>query len=712
MNSFLGLFTGLVTRFFNWDIDEYKTLINNFFIKLGIDNVRDITFFCDQYLNSPLSGSTFFVVYDASKDLFVIETKKPKKGDYIQSIEGNSKIDSIVRTIKEAKNVFSKSCLPPKAFSGEEGLVVFLKNRFDETMRPILVQQIWDYVGKDNDNSALWSFYWEKLNEAFYRLMKSLLIGEYLILDDFIEQLESCSQMIGDLKDDAEIKYLDDSIPRFKALIKNSYHAIKSAHSTIMGSLSQPGKQSKYTFYIGGVGHHKCYSEYNQSEEEKFQFAIEALVHVILIDHIFITTPQNIETLHWAAHIIEETPGMKTNPRLQEVCEPLLDKIYMMLRQMLEDKSEEPQLQTEFRFGEDGIKKSISLRHIEGDESSPFSFKKDGVFRDFSNFDEDVVQIEWDQKSGFRGIDTHNDFASYNCSIRREIHQKIRKGIKEKDESVFEELERITEGSYEDKALTTSLLYHALKFIDNDIVIKEESMITRKHRLVSFLLNRLEEMVRSYSSCEIIPQKFSLPFILNYYSIESNDTSSNVLKPFPVPEQKYESLKDTVSLFGGKRVALFLSAGLKPTNINFLSRFVDRQKNKAENQYFEFLRGQEERVSQRMQDRWDKTMDSIHKDLEQQKNTNLQLVGYLGSFIAFVAVAVNAFKEGSKSSDVEAMQRMLVIITSCILSFAVMIRIITLPRDKELGERITSIVLSVLLSIALIAVIVNCLMWW
>lgn len=716
MRSFLGCFTNLVKGFFNWDIDEYMVLINNFFKTKHINNKRDANLFCGLYFCIDFSFTPKFILYNASENSFEIKDKQPgKEVRYLSMdpLKGSNKVDGITKTIEDAKGHFNITNSPESEIDEKE-IITILKDNWKKEDSPTstLVQQIWDYVGEE-DQSQISSFYMKKLKEAFYYLMKSLLVGEYLILNDFIEQLKSCCQAVISLGDDDEIKYLKDYIPRFKALIENSYHVIKTAHSTIMGSLLEPAKVTKYTFYIGGVGDHSNYSDYNLSAEEKYQSAIEALVHVILIDHIFITTPHNIETLHWAARIIEGTPGLKSDHLIQEICNPLLDKIYMLMRLMIKDKSDAPHLQTEFHFGEESLKKAIESRCFERDEASPFAFNTDGVFRSFNNFEIDAQKVVFDKNTGYQGVNAHNQFAYDNLTLRQERHQRIRGGIKNKNKSHFRELERISENPEEHRYLTTSFLYHVICYVGKDIDINEVITVERKHKLMSFLLNRLDQLVKSYSSCGIIPNKLLLPFNACFYSVGIDDSNvadtAHVLKSFSI--QKYDVFQDTFSSFKGKPVLLFLSAGLKPTNINFLSRFVEEQKKINDQEYFEDIRMQETRIIEKTEDQWNARMIEIQQDLEHQKNSNLQLVGYLGTFIAFVAAATSAFRmDNLKPNEVG---KLLLIIASCILCFAVMIRLITIPSDDVIQKgRNYAIGISFAFGLVLVIAILQLLFAW
>lgn len=716
MSSFLGSFTNLVKGFFNWDIDEYKVLINNFFKTQHFNNKRDVVMFCDLYFGISFDFAPKYILYNASENSFEIKEEQPKDVPFLtieESLEGKNKVDGIKKTIVDSKKFFGLMKAPVSEIDENE-IITFLKDYWERKKSPssTLVQQIWDFVG-GSDESEITRFYRNKLKEAFYYLMKSLLIGEYLIIDDYVEQLESCNQVVSSLGDDNEIKFLGDSIPRFKALIMNSYHAINKAHSTIMGSLKEPAKVTKYTFYIGGVGDHSDYSDYNLSAEEKYQSAIEALVHVILIDHIFITTPHNIETLHWAARILESTPGRESDALIKEICDPLLDKTYMLMRQMLEDKSDEQHLQTEFHFGEDSLEKTIKSRTFVREETSPFAFRPDGVFRSFDNFEEDAPKMVFDKNTSYKGVDAYNRFADDNMSLRKDRHQRIRVGINNKSKTLFRELERIAETPDGHKYLTTSILYHIISYV-KDVDITEVVTVEKKYKLMSFLLNRLDQLVKSYSSCGIIPNKLQLPFNTCFYSVSIDDSGSttepmHLLKPFPV--QKYDVFQDTVSSFKDRPVLLFLSAGLKPTNINFLSRFVEEQKKINEQMYFEDIRMQETRIAEKTEEQWRLRMSEIQQDLENQKNSNLQLVGYLGTFIAFVAAATSAFRmENLKPDEVG---RLILIIASCILGFAVMIRLITIPNDDVIQKgRVFAIGISFAFGLALVITIVRLLLAW
>lgn len=722
MSSFLDHFTNLVTGFFSWNIDEHKELINYFFItKKHINHKRDVQLFCRLFFDYGISQK--FILYDVSKNTFDVLDKKPSKKKCFSSLDGNDKIAGITQTIEGAKKHFSITGEAENTIDVDENhLIDYIKNSClgDGNDSSNLVQQIWGCVGVD-DKSEILRFYRNKLKEAFYYLMKSLLIGEYLILDDFINKLEDCLEKVPNSPADSEMKYLNESLPRFKALIDGSYHVIKSAYSTITDSLSNSKRTTKYAYYVGGVGNHFFYDN-NQSTEERFQLAVEALVHVILIDHIFISTPQNIETLYRAAQVIDGIRSFETDDRFLEITTPILDKIYLMLRQMTEDLSEEDdaELRTELRFGDNSIESMLRTRCFQGNSDDVFRLEQTSVFRNFANYDEDADKLKWDYQTQFKTINNLNEFGRNNFLIRRDRHRQIRKGIKSNDPTVFREMEKIVENPNDHKILTTSLLYHAIRYIDNDIDIDGNITFVRKYELMTFLLERLDQLVKSYSSCEIVPNKFGLPFNLNYYMVDdggvNEPTANHVLKPWS--DLKYEQLEDTFSLFREQRVLYFHSAGLKPTNINFLSRFLERQKAKANKQYLEFLRRQEGRISddvkrqmeiQRtgVQNDLNQFRENAQEELEHQKNSSLQLVGYLGSFIAFVAVATNAFKLPDLSTD--DIRCILIVTASCILSFAIMIRAITLPNDKVIKERVLSVLISLLIVIVLAIIMIKAL---
>jgi hypothetical protein len=178
---------------------------------------------------------------------------------------------------------------------------------------------------------------------------------------------------------------------------------------------------------------------------------------------------------------------------------------------------------------------------------------------------------------------------------------------------------------------------------------------------------------------------------MDFYESNNND-----LKPFEIDKNAF---CDTVSLFAGKPVVFFYSAGLKPINISFLNRIIGFYR--IENELL-LERAHVALVADVKDSIEDKTIEYCDDKFKEQSTSNIKLLGFLGSFIAFVSAGVHSL---NSELGADNFGRMLKTVVACILSFVVMINFLTLPNDKEINKRFISFIVSLAFAVFLIYVL-------
>ena len=501
----------------------------------------------------------------------------------------------------------------------------------------------------------------------------------------------------------------------FLLSLQNSCLFVESACSTLRSSFDD--KQIQYTTIVGGVwGHHK-HSEYDKNVDffDAWRDAVEALVNVILIDFIFVSTPGNIDTLHWALRVLERFGVKEMKPELadqvnDEIRVPLLDKIYMMLKQMIMNKtsdSNELPLQSSIIYGETGIKEEINQRRIGNTEDYCCDIDENGCYRTGYQFEQ--MGACWDAlNTPYPDVNKMNRFLKKNYEIRKGF-QPILDEMAANEPSAFAKIEKYIKDGL--SQLTVSFLYHAIRYVSTYKVEENDlQMMRKKNNVLSTLLDRLEMLVESYSSCRIVPRKFGYPFTMDYY-----ESDNYVLTPFDVDRN---ALSDTVTLFSEKPVFFFYSAGLKPVHISFLRRFISSQRSNfsvllekyhsalLDSKIVEMTKVAEiktKTMRDEIEENTDNMWDAIEEQFREQSSSNIKLLGFLGSFIAFVSAGVHSL---NTDLGVENFTTLLKAVVSCILAFVVMLNFITLPKDEEIAKYSKSYTASLFFAMIIVIVLV------
>ena len=676
---FIDKVVSTAERFCKNDIDEYEQLINVFFTNRKIQTERDLKLFSEVFSNSSLPGH-LSVKYDKASDSFSVKMildDNDQESDIYPVIRGGSRVSiavSIVQAVLK-NNQGLKAGKPVQSFV--EPLKSYLDN---DDIFSALFMCINELTEEEIEEG-----YKDKVNQTYYFLLKSLMVGEYVILSDYSQKLDKIKKL--------HIETTSSFLNSFLLSLQNSCLFVESACSTLRSSFED--KQIQYTTIVGGVwGHHK-HSEYDKNVDfyVAWRDVVEALVNVILIDFIFVSTPGNIDTLHWALRVLERFSVKEMKPVLadqvnDEIRVPLLDKIYVMLRQMIMNKtsdSSELPLQSSIIFGETGIEEEINQRRIGNSEAYCCDFDEIGCFRTDYQFEK--MGDFWDYlNTPYTDVNKMNRFLKKNYEIRKGFHPVLDEMAADKP-SAFDKLENYSEEKL--SQLTVSFLYDAIHYVSRFSVNEDDAQkLRRKGELMSTLLNRLDTLVDSYSSCRIVPRKFGYPFTMDYYK-----SDNNVLTPLAIDRNE---LSDTVTSFSGTPIIFFYSAGLKPVHISFLRRFIS-SKRRENIPLLEKALLDSNRVEMK------KIKEDFEERFRDQSSSNIKLLGFLGSFIAFVSAGVHSL---NTDFGVENFTTLLKAVVSCILAFVVMLNFITLPKDEEIEKYSKSYTASLFFAMIIVIVLV------
>lgn len=689
-NHYIDVASDHYKNLISYDFDTYELLIRQFLEDTKLTNERDILLFTG-LLDNGIKGLKRFVEYDSTTNRYTLFDKNPRKKagrnriwelKFTPEEASQNPVVYGLAGIREANEHYGKQLKKAETETNES--LHLLKSKLTKNSKVNLVEYVIDHT----EDVIFDQWLNESCCNIFFNLYKSILVGEYLMLDDYSLTL---SDTIAYENNDIEPRSRKISIESLKKSYQTNLSKIQLFCKTLTQIL-QDNTHDQQTISIDGYFNafmSQCCVR--QQSAEIWVNVLDNLLDVTYIDHVFVTIPENIKKLNLAFESLETLLKVKLDAASKEklrneLYEPLKTKILVMLNQMINQSgSKDEELEVHYNFADNRIAKELKEIYRFSGELACSRWDEQFIYRNF-RYDELAVQTERTY------IDPGNrDISLFNQKTRDEFKQHrdlaaIQKAIGENGNRAFA---LIRERIKNNKFWTPPFLYKTIHYVyELHKRGKDDNTPTQReiYDLLIQLLNKLAIYITAHKNCMIAPQQVRCPFHMNFYQI-----TNQTIGPMTVDPNKM--VRNTVEVFDKRQAFMFLSLGIKPVNIPFLSAFLDKYKLKTEEILHDILKRELDRVTfnlkrsqdkQREQDKilkkhrtdWKEHTRSIRKELHNERTHTLQMLGLLGAFIAFVSIIATGIKG---DIDPRIFQIYLATATICILIFILLFRIITAP---------------------------------
>lgn len=680
---------------FNLSVDVYTKSVYTFIKTHHKDllNKRDINLFVN--LLKGITTEIRKISYDKDNDAFSVDDSKEKTTIRYEGPPNFDSIDYAFWMAQKAKKSFDLNKSTEQI--DEQKLICLLNAELPvEHKNRLIGHALTHCFEKDYDNLTF-----QLSHNLCFHILKSLLIGEYLIIDDYSQKISATED--DDFNENTEIILYRTSL-YFKELLADIHAFCKT-----LRALLSSDNNTKFTVGVSTFNGHPSL-QHNKYGFEIWRNGLSAMLTTIYIDHLFVTTTKNIYDLCCANNAFDNLKAYKWDREygqhiVEEICNPAKKKIMFLLRQMIYHKApySDEELSIEYYFTNNTLYSTINaatLAHIYS-ESSPrpaFLALDKYLPNYYYKVDNNKLEITIPHK--------YEDIASFNNNINKVNNiyikeDKLFKSINNNRIRYKANIKRLDNYIDKNNIFTIGFLYKCIKLIYNNIDTVES--YRDAYFLILKLLDKLYDIISIYEMHSTLPTQMRLPFKYNYYKVENSYTVKYTLDI----NQKSGINK---LFLEGEPVFFFVSMGFKPINVMFLKNFVVKYRHLIEKGH---LQRSEDAINNKFKKERETHKEVLNQLMSRQKedlsdiqNKNTQLLGFLGAFIAFVAMVATGF---TKNMELSLFKNYLTCACACILLFVIMIRVITMPLSYKIRENKMHFICNLILIFVIIYTIISCL---
>lgn len=473
------------------------------------------------------------------------------------------------------------------------------------------------YVTQEASEEDITKFIHDTSEFIFINLCKSIIVGEYIYDDNYSSKL---SQLINPKEDDfpkEELSELDkiintrrEYIQVFQKLQRFCYSLKKIICPDVLNSDIEP-------IVVDGDINSKVTEIYSKNIEPLWLRLFSALLDITYIDFVYITNRINLQKLSDAFDVInlaDNTLAKRdTNSFKTEIIVPLKVKLSFLMAQMLNQD-------TSYKEHENLIQPYYFV-----DEQTSRKLKKIKVeYTQFKYVDFEDGIVNFTEIEGCNDLNSYNSLCNtilYEHRHQSEIILAIHQSADYHSRTILELIERYIQNN---KGIYTSpFLYHTIYY-------------TYKYSIEAKKSNNSNDLIFSTRLLKLLLEKLSI-YIEKH---KNSGTGLNQVRKYfqdsiyEIKDDKPESVSILTAdkqinwkLFKEKNLISFVSYQAKPVNILFL------------NNYLQFYKQQADELEQEIsKTRTQENSTKIETIIKEERHHSIQVLGILGSFIAFVSI--------------------------------------------------------------------------
>ncbi len=658
------------------DVVKYEFLIKQFIL----DNMevfasqKGVDVFLQLYTGSKEQEQ--YYKYDKSSQTIRISTSK-EKGYTPILFKYNSRISSIDFALNGTLQLQELGIVKKMSPEGDwikDTFSLICSNLSDSpSEKGNLIQYVLDKYQK----TATFDLWLQEVSfPIFFNLVKSILIGEYIICDRYLELIH---KEVFDIQfHPDEIEYRNAISQKLETEFSDIFTNVQSFCSTLKKSIeaSISGKNIE-TIVIDGFFNKRNtnFSHRDIYIPKDWLNIFTAVLNITYIDYIFVTTDDTLRILSQSIQSLQLFESEKISPRAQqnsinrlnaEIIIPLCAKAYVLLKQMICHKPNDDSLGcVDYYFVDDTLDERFNQDYNVKESDNEYIIDLDTkCHHPYTILDKHFKSNKLQQYIYLHQYNSHQ----YRILKKHQQHKKILDAICNKNKNVIKLVEKYLKSSPAEKLLTASFLYKTIDYLYSQLqeslasdVIKDAvslHKLQKQYDVVIQLCDELDRCINRNKNCNVDTYQVRDLFHLSCYFIQSNTfTQANIFR-----DSTY-----LTSWANEKSAISFLSLGYKPINVLFLSNFLKQSK-----------RGLDELQRKINEREHEITLQKLDETLHHERSHTMQTVGILGAFIAFVSVTATGI-HGMTNPNIFTIY--LSVITMAVLIFAGILRLLFGRRD-------------------------------
>lgn len=509
----------------------------------------------------------------------------------------------------------------------------------------------------------------------FYHLAKSILNGEYLILQNYSSLITASIKSI-DLGDENVLPIVHFHLEKSYIYFANSANEMcyrierilenkPSNHINLEINNNNPESSMANSWgwvYIG------------KEVTRPFEQIIKSIINMTIIDHAYKTKDRNILDLltlreqikSLKLHLSVNKGYIEDNDfcNFQTILSMVQIKMSNILFRMLNQKQNDEDLELDYYFtfgGETQQEINTSLvQYIISDnivDSNPFiKTRKDHFNREITSSEEKELINLFTSYCKMKDVNTYNKYVREGIKSYCKISAVMEKISNDEDEIAMEHIIEISDR--EIRALTPSLFVKAIKYVTRHIPYLKTRYSDKDQYLIklnlylqtlSKLLDKLELYISQFSKS--VPYRYLPPFEYSFYEIDTDlniKFSKGVFEKRNGEEGRVQIITYNKEDFKNK--FFFASVGCTSMNFEYLRRFSGKynaERRKYSRDYYKLV---DDRIKTSIEESKAQTakMMSLEtkymEDATEQRHQTMQILGIFAAFLAFVTITVGLIK--------------------------------------------------------------------
>lgn len=627
--SYIDTAIDKISQFTDNPLGLYLPLFQKF-VDGKINNNAELNVFISLLLGGSLSDQHY--LWSVEEKSFKISPKYEEGYSRILFEEHSDKVEFALKALSKLKSVSEYN--PYIEIFNLENAVTDLKG---SVAGGTLSQYLLKHSSKEDVTLQI-----NKITfDIFFNLFKSILVGEYLSDSEYSYKISQVIKHNGENILECQNPETFEIQNEIRIFLRKIERFCKSLRKSIL----PPDKVSNNEIItIDGFISPLMPDIHCRHLHQEWVKILNAILNITYIDHIFITTQSNLRILCAALEDIKllnldlkfSTNGKEQKTFDEHIKHPLEKKATILLRQMTDQHivDDENDICVEYYFADDKLRSDIQSPYELEQKEFPHQKYVKGEYReyDFEFLEKELPSNKKSYDIVYKGSN-NEDLREYNLYVveafkGHKSHQEIRKEI-DNESYDTDTLNKIT--TY----LTSTSFFPSAPFLFNVIrfLYRHSDKLTRQenadfdtaHRWVNTLqtaINKLSQHLNRLKNCTASPMQVRGLFEWSYYQVADN-------KMIQIDSKKKN---DNIP------VITFISAASKPVNILFLSNFVNKYQQRANDLLRRISNLAIERNNKQAASLTERFKEETEKMLHDERVHNMQILGILAAFISLISV--------------------------------------------------------------------------
>lgn len=627
--SYIDTAIDIISQFTDNPLGLYEPLFQNFAQEHIINNA-ELDAFITLLLGAGLSVQYYY--WDEKKKVFKLSPKNKRGYTQISFEHTPDKVEFALKALKTLKSVSQHN-----NYNEDVRLETAIAKLKGRVAGGLLSMYLLKHSSKEDVSLQI-----NKITfDIFFNLFKSILVGEYLSDSEYSYKISQVIKHNGENILECQNPETFEIQNEIRIFLRKIERFCKSLRKSIL----PPDKASNNEIItIDGFISPLMPDIHCRHLHQEWVKILNAILNITYIDHIFITTQSNLRILCAALEDIKllnldlkfSQKGKEQKEFDEHIKHPLEKKAAILLRQMTDQHivDDENDICVEYYFADDKLRSDIQSPYELEQKEFPHQKYVKGEYReyDFEFLEKELPSNKKSYDIVYKGSN-NEDLKEYNLYVveafkGHKSHQEIRKEI-DNESYDTDTLNKIT--TY----LTSTSFFPSAPFLFNVIrfLYRHSDKLTRQenadfdtaHRWVNTLqtaINKLSQHLNRLKNCTASPMQVRGLFEWSYYQVADN-------KMIQIDSKKKN---DNIP------VITFISAASKPVNILFLSNFVNKYQQRANDLLRRISNLAIERNNKQAASLTERFKEETEKMLHDERAHNMQILGILAAFISLISV--------------------------------------------------------------------------